>query len=228
MDEEEAVKIFDLVVKGKMLPATLDKLVPLSFIGSAAVSFYKAKVKLMDQLGMAMDQQDATLEDGQGAGEMLLDIESRIGELSKQMPRELRNQKTVGRVPEDQRGRTKAKKIGLSSEQALRNAQTIHSNPAAVAAVKAEAKANRDIPTKTAVLNRIRYEKEKQRQSKAKAAPVSALEATAAEAQYINALEQCLSFLPKKPPKQWTKNGLRVARGYAKIIIGRLEVFDEV
>ena len=70
MDQEEAVKIFDLVVKEKMSPATLDKLVPLSFIGAAAVKFYQAK----DQThGSARnekeDQRKATrLPDGQDAG----------------------------------------------------------------------------------------------------------------------------------------------------------------
>jgi hypothetical protein len=88
MNEEEAVKVFDLVVKGKMLPATLDKLVPLSFIGSAAVKFYQAKVKLMDQLGMSEVQRKATLADGQDAGEMLLNIEARIGELISSTPRQ--------------------------------------------------------------------------------------------------------------------------------------------
>ena len=81
MTEEEAVKIFDLVVREKMLPATLDKLVPLSFIGAAAVKFYQAKVKLMDQLGITEVQRKAALSDGQDAGEMLLNIETRIGEL---------------------------------------------------------------------------------------------------------------------------------------------------
>jgi hypothetical protein len=86
MDEEEAVKIFDLVVREGKLPATLDRLVPLSFIGSAAVTFYKAKVKLMDQLGMTEEQRKATLRDGQDAGRMLLDIEARIGELLDHLP----------------------------------------------------------------------------------------------------------------------------------------------
>jgi hypothetical protein len=77
MNEEEAVRIFDIVVKEHMLPATLDKLVPLSFMGAAAVKFYQAKVKLMDQLGATEEQRKATLSDGQDAGEMLLDIETR-------------------------------------------------------------------------------------------------------------------------------------------------------
>ena len=80
-EKERAVEIFGLVVKSNMLPEKLEKLVPLSFIGQAAVTFYRAKVKAMTDLGMTEDQQKATLSDGQDAGKMLLAIEARIGEL---------------------------------------------------------------------------------------------------------------------------------------------------
>lgn len=152
MKEEEAVKIFDLVVKEKMLPATLDKLVPLSFIGSAAVKFYQAKVRLMDQLGMSEAQRKATLSDGQDAGEMLLNIEARIGELLENRPR--------GKFsdPNKNSGHGVALPKDVTIDRSYQ-AQTIHRNPAAVAAVIAEARENEDIPTKTAVLNKIKGDK---------------------------------------------------------------------
>ena len=55
MNKEEAVEIFDLVIKNRMLPEKMENLVPLSFIGQAAVSFYREKVALMDRLGLAED-----------------------------------------------------------------------------------------------------------------------------------------------------------------------------
>jgi hypothetical protein len=67
-------------------PAKLDKLAPMSFIGAAAVAFYKTKTKVMTQLKMTEAQRKATLSDGQEAGEMLLDIEERIGELYEGLP----------------------------------------------------------------------------------------------------------------------------------------------
>jgi hypothetical protein len=164
MTEEEQVKIFDLVVQGKQLPATLDKLVPLSFIGSAAVKFYQAKVKLLDQLGMSEEQRKVTLADGQDAGEMLLNIEARIGELAQSIPQE-RNQG----IPKGQPvGKPlKHEKIGVS-EKRMHDSQTIHRNPAAVASVIKQARENEDIPTKTAVLNEIRYQREKKQTAIAK------------------------------------------------------------
>ena len=67
-----------------MLPEKIEGLVPLSFIGKAAIEFYRSKLKLMDQLNITEEQRKATLADGQDAGEMLLDIEGRIGELALQ------------------------------------------------------------------------------------------------------------------------------------------------
>jgi hypothetical protein len=159
MNEEENVKIFDLVVKSGNLPSTMDKLVPLSFIGAAAVKFYQAKVKLMDQLGMSEAQRKATLADGQDAGEMLLNIEARIGELYESMP-----PAPPSHHPGPGRGKTAdIKKAGVSFQNASR-AQTIHRNPAAVAAVIKEARENEDIPTKTAVLKEIQLQKVREAQ----------------------------------------------------------------
>lgn len=146
------MKIFDLVVKQGGLPATLDKLVPLSFIGAAAVKFYQAKVKLMDQLGISESQRKATLADGQDAGEMLLNIEARIGELLRD---EIPDSGTGG-APKQPRLKGDA---AIMPDRHRENARAIHRNPAAVKAVIAEARKNEDIPTKTAVLNKIKTDK---------------------------------------------------------------------
>jgi len=219
MDEEEAVKIFDLVVRGKLLPATLDKLVPLSFIGSAAVSFYKAKVKLMDQLGMTEDQRKATLADGQDAGRMLLEIEGRIGELLENRPK--------GKYSKPDATTTKGVKLpeGVSEKQS-HHAQAIHRNPAAVAAVIKEAEENEDIPTKTAVLNRIRYETEKQRSSKQK--EKDALEMTISGIEYQGKLMRVLDILPTRPPRELNDKDFAAIRGLVAIIFKRLEAFNDV
>jgi len=65
----------------------MEDLVPLSFIGQTAVTFYRQMIKGFDQLKMTEAQRKRTLKDGQEAGEMLLDIETRIGELAKETPR---------------------------------------------------------------------------------------------------------------------------------------------
>ena len=81
MNGQEAMEVFELVRKGETLPDVIQALVPISFIGQKAVTFYREKIKLMNQLGVAEEQKKITLADGQDAGRMLLDIEAKIGEL---------------------------------------------------------------------------------------------------------------------------------------------------
>jgi hypothetical protein len=169
------------------------------------------------ELLLAEDDRKAKLADGQAIGEMLLDAEARIGELSYSVPTASPIPSKKGQVP------SRYDKMGLRRKQ-VENAQTIHRHPAAVAAVIKEARENEDIPTKTAVLNRIRYEKEKARREKAKEEP-NKLVMTLEQELYITALEQVINILPQNPPKDWDEDAYRVAAGYAKIIIGRLEVF---
>jgi hypothetical protein len=163
MEGEEAVKVFDLVVSKGNLPTKLEDLVPLSFIGSAAVKFYQTKVKLMDQLGMSEQQRKATLADGQDAGEMLLNIEARIGELSYSVPDAPHTRHdhlaAKGHHPEPE----KPERMGLTGGR-VESAQAIHREMkkpggGAVAAVIKQARENEDIPTKTAVLNKIKLDK---------------------------------------------------------------------
>lgn len=216
MNEEDAVKIFDLAVRGKKLPAKMEELIPLSFIGAAAVKFYKTKVGLMEQLGMTEDQRKATLADGQDAGRMLLTIEARIGELlgPPKSPKRRSDGKLAGResLPEN-----------VDFHDAHRS-RTIANNPEAVAEVIAEAEENEDIPTKTAVLNKVKLKKETARRKTAEKQVKDQTEIALDVIDYLNALERCIAILPTEPPRDWTEATLTRAKGFAKVIIKRLEV----
>lgn len=224
MKGEKAVEIFEIIKRQKMLPGKMEELVPISFIGQTAVKWYRDKIKLMKQLNMTEEQRKSTLKDGQDAGEMLLDIENRIGELAYSEPRE-----THKGIPQDQRNLQgkggKHERLGLKKKQ-MHISQTIHKNPKIVEKVKAQAKENEDIPTKTAVLTEIKYQKEKARRQKAEANKTeNKAVITIEQKEYINALERCIRILPQKPPKRWDQQALREVKSYAKIIIKRLEVF---
>ncbi len=213
MKGEEAMEIFKLVKAKGMLPQKMDDLVPLSFIGQAAVSFYRSKIKLMDQLKMTEEQRNLTLRDGQDAGEMLLDIEARIGEL---LP-----------SPEEAIKTPVTRPTGITHHRAIQ-ARAISKHPEIVEKVKAQAKENEDIPTKTAVLNAINYEKEKKRRIEAESKKEDSKGIILIEqAEYINALDRCISILPTKPPAKWGEATLKEAKAKAQIIIKRLEVFTK-
>lgn len=231
MNEEENVKIFDLVVKQGNLPATLDKLVPLSFIGSAAVKFYQTKVKLMDQLGMTEAQRKATLTDGQDAGEMLLNIEARIGELAKEADQAVgpRVQRGRGSLPSGEP--PKHERLGLSSRTRMAQSEAIHRNPAAVAAIIKEARENEDIPTKTAVLNKLRADKEEaKRKEYERALKVrkgdNTRQTTGEALIYLSKIREVVLILPAKVPSEgWSEGSFAEARAMVEIIRKRLEAW---
>ena len=221
--------MFQLVKKNNLLPTTVDDLVPLSFIGQSAVTFYRQKIKLMDQLKMTEAQRKATLSDGQDAGEMLLDIETRIGEIASKEERAAVpvHRGEDGRLRSKPSGKPlKHERLGMA-EKKMQQAQKIAQNPKIVEKVKAQAKANEDIPTKTAVLAEIRYQKEKARREKAEAGRKENKAVVAIDqVLYINALDKCLRLLPTQPPKRWEEGALKEAKAKANIIIKRLEVFN--
>jgi hypothetical protein len=103
------------------------------------------------------EQRKATLADGQDAGEMLLNIEARIGELYDSLPQARGKQSGIEELAGMAHPATK-KATGLGDDRS-KIAQAIKRNPDAVKAVIKEAKENEDIPTKTAVLNKIRAQK---------------------------------------------------------------------
>lgn len=103
----------------------------------------------MDQLKMTEAQRKATLSDGQDAGEMLLDIEARIGELALQeptarpKPKQGLNGKLTGAVPSG--APPKHERLDFPSKLNMNAAEAIHKNPAIVAKIKAPARENEDI-----------------------------------------------------------------------------------
>ena len=89
-----------------------------------------------------------TLRDGQDAGEMLLDIERRIGELAEKEDRALPIHKARLRGSAPSGKLSKPERLGLSPRR-LNDAQTISKHPEVVEKIKAKARANEDIPTRT-------------------------------------------------------------------------------
>jgi hypothetical protein len=245
MKGEQAMNMFNLVVKNNLLPTKIEDLAPLSFIGNQAVKFYRETIKNFDNLRMSEKQRKAVLEDGQNAGNMLLDVELQIGELAvkekrakpKIDPRSAgRNGnllrggvKPSGKPPKHERLRLKEKH--MQDAQALFNAheEAIKEGwESPVDKVRKQAKKANDIPTKTAAINEVRYQKEKERRKKAEGKrQKTRIEWAADQLGYIRALDKCAKILPIEPPKDWNEDALKEATIKARIIIKRLEVFNE-
>jgi hypothetical protein len=151
---------FDVAIKNKMLPATMEELVPLSFMGRAAVKAYTEKIKAMKELGIAEEQREATLSDGQDAGEMLIRIETRIGEICSRL--ETKEHQRGGRPKKNSDSSkitvstdtktAKIKEMKLPKTKA-RNYEIMNANPEAVEQAIAKAREDEEIPTASDVIN---------------------------------------------------------------------------
>lgn len=156
MKEQEA---FAALVKRDpgYLARPIEELVKMSAVGSVYLSTHQALLRKIKsgQLGLAEEDRKTKLAEGQIIGEALLGVERRIGELSFEEPKV-----SSGRYSSPVRdGAVKPKhgRLGMTRGR-MEVSQAIARHPEAVARVVAEAKRNEDIPTKTAVLQRIRLD----------------------------------------------------------------------
>jgi len=155
VNEHEA---FAVLVKRdpQWLARPIEELVKMAAIGSVYVTTHRsllAKIKA-GQIGLAEEDRKTKLGEGQVIGEALLDVERKLGELFEVAPEADRPGRPALRAGPTKRD---LKSAGGGADR-FRVATAIARHPEAVAHVIAEAKRNEDIPTKTAVLQRIRLD----------------------------------------------------------------------
>ena len=231
-------EVFEIALRTKQLPTKIEDLVPMVFIGNRAVRFYGEKIKMLKDLGVANEQLDATIKDGQEAGELVLDMKAKIGELCLKEPQMWPKQTKgatkvqggrvvgVGSLPSGKP--LKHERLGISNRNKMNQYQNLAKNPAVVAEIKAKARENDDIATETAVISEIRYRNEKKRRKEAEGKQATTrLQWAADQLSYIHALDRCAMILPKAPPKDWNEDAFREAKAKANILMKRLEVFNE-
>lgn len=234
MEQDEAMELITLVKSGHALPEKVEDLVRLRTASSIMVNFHRdvlKKIKSGDLI-LAAEDKAARLADGKAIAEMLLAAEAKIGEISLSIPRGKTEPvrggggRVTGNLPAEIK---KHEKLGLT-ESAMKTAQTIYKNPDAVKAIIKEAEDNEDLPTKTAVINKIKYDKEKERRLRAEKEgrnKKTEIEMRLDEQEYLLKLRSIVTSLPKQPPKDWGDKFLKEAKALALIIINRLEVFNE-
>jgi len=242
MNKKQAIEVFDLVIKNNLLPTKIEDLGTMSFIGTQAVKFYQAAIKNFN-LSMSDEQRKKILKDGQNAGNMLLDIELQIGKIAAE-------EKQANSVPVHKGGRPgdksfkgskpsgqppKHERLGLK-EKHMRDAQLLYkehekakaeNRESPVDKIRKQAAEAEDIPTKTAAVIEVRYQKEKARRKEAEGKQQKTkLMISIDQTRYITALDKCARILPQKPPKDWNENAFKEAKTKAQILIKRLEVFN--
>lgn len=220
---QNKTEVFQELIKRQpdFLERPLEELLPMRFMGEVAVNAYQGLIKRLDDLPLSLEEKESRLRDGQDAGKALLAIEARIGELLPPPEKTYKDSR-----PSSQEGRpARAKKVlpnGIDSKKAY-NARAIASHPHEVEEVIKEAEENEDIPTKTAVLNKIAYKREKER-TKGKR-ETTQIEMMGEAYLYYSKLEDALRIIPSKPPVDLREQDYLKIKAIALLINKRLEVF---
>lgn len=223
---QDKINIFQALIKRQpdFLDRPLKELLPLRFMGEVAVNAYRGLIKRLDNLPLSLEEKESRLRDGQDAGKALLMIEARIGELLPSAQQAMRGKgRGVGGGP----GHAKILPEGIKWHQA-ECSRAIATHPHEVEEVIKEAEENEDIPTKTAVLNKIAYKKEKARKKGTR--ELTRLEMSAGVHLYYTRLMDALALIPVKPPreiKEIQEKHFMQIKAVALLIIKRLEIFNE-
>lgn len=151
------------------LPANIEDLAKFILVGREKLVSVRAAIRAIDKLELAEEVREQKKEEAQMLAEALIDAEVRIGDLLKTIPKNNTfkgNQyKQVNSQQCENATETKQQvieRLGFNKDQANRF-ETLASNKDVVEQVKAEARENEDIPTRTRVLQLVR---EKTREEK--------------------------------------------------------------
>jgi len=149
-----------------MLPARLEDLAQFVLVGRDKLAMVRAGIRALDKLDVAEGVRQQKKEEAQMLADALLDAETKIGEIMLAMPKtigqhEVRgNQYKSGKLLSSEEFSTQpasnskqqiTQQLGFNRMQVERF-QTLAQNKDLVEQVKAEARENDDLPTRTAVL----------------------------------------------------------------------------
>ena len=162
------LKTMDIIPKneGQYLPDTLNDLAKFVLVGRDQLAMVRAGIKALDKLDVAEGVRRQKREEAQMLAEALLDAEVKIGEILKAMPKasgshweEKRETKSNSGVTFSSNNQTKEeaiKSLGFDKMQVSRF-QTLADNKAIVEQIKQEAREADDLPTRTAVLQAVKF-----------------------------------------------------------------------
>lgn len=196
---------FEIAMTSGNVPEKVEELVPFIFAGEAAVRWAKGTLRAIKSAEMANEEHEALLKEGQRIGEIVLDAYVRLGELLPST--DVTNRLKGGRYPPGEHRQVLPN--GVHRNKAY-IARTLKNHPEELAEIKKQARENNDIPTRTAVLNKVAHsegkEFKKEERKKGKA------EMGSETASYLIHLDQAFGLI-EKCPDQITEKGWEAIRG---------------
>jgi hypothetical protein len=228
MNDREAFAALVRQVPG-WLERPIEELVKIQAVGSVYLDTHRSILRKLKggQIELAEEDRRARVAEGQAIGRALLDVEARIGELLESAPtHDVSKAGGPGKPPPHAR-----RPDGVTQQRSL-TARTIARHPEAVAQVIQEAEDNEDIPTKTAVLNKVKADREKalrekyDRETRDKKAQNTA-RTTGEALKYLSKLREIVLVLPAEVPSEgWTDESYAEAKAMVEIIMRRLKVWE--
>ena len=151
----------NIITVSQHLPANIEDLAKFVLVGREKLVAVRAEIRAIDKLNIAEEVRVQKREEAQMLSGALLDAEVRIGELLKQLQKADKGNQYTGKMVRDTTVHNQKPKLevvqdlGFSPKQAQRF-ETLANNKDIVEQVKAEAKENEDIPTRSRVLQLVK------------------------------------------------------------------------
>lgn len=163
----------EIIIQNQNLPNTIEDLAQFVLIGREKLTAVRANIRAIDKLQLAENVREQKKEEAQMLAEALLDAEVRIGDLLKTIPtatgkrtdltlshqceevkKEIKNRNTA-KFDNQETKQEVITRLGFNKDQANRF-EILSSNKDLVEQVKAEARENEDIPTRSRVLQLVK------------------------------------------------------------------------
>lgn len=161
----------NLTITQANLPDTLEDLSKFVLVGREKLTAVRAEIRAIDKVQLAQEVREQKKEEAQMLAEALLDAEVRIGDLLKTIPKnntfkgnqykEVNSQQCENSKKQETKQEV-ITRLGFNKDQASRF-ETLSSNKEIVEQVKAEARENEDIPTRSRVLQLVKQKTEEEK-----------------------------------------------------------------
>jgi DNA modification methylase len=196
----------NLIISNSNLPTTIEDLSKFVLVGREKLTAVRAEIRAIDKLDLAKEVREQKKQEAQLLGEALLDAEAKIGEMLKQIPKATKGNQYTGKMVNDSSvDNQKPKKevlkdLGFNEKQAERF-ETLAENKEIIEQVKAEARENEDIPTRTEVLNKVKEKNKQEQIKKAKDKITEQTKQSIEDNRPLVVQMDCQEFISKMPYK---------------------------
>lgn len=143
------------------LPTTVDELAKFVLIGRDKLVSVRAEMRAIDKLELAGEVREQKKQEATMLAGALLDAEVKIGQLTSEIPKDNPNKRIDSGV--ESSGKMNNPIVRQLGQKNIERFQQMAEHQDIVEQVKAEAKENEDLPTRTEVLRRIKEENKNKR-----------------------------------------------------------------